>query len=205
MAKGFEFFDESCISDESDDEGEDDDECPTIRVPKGTVLQARNRWRRALIFRTLGKSFPYEFMSRKIQQLWSKHGGISVWDIGFGHYVAKFMHAGDYERALFEGPWLIRGHYIVAEEWRPNFEHGYSEVNKIRAWVRLPNLPVEYFDPDILTTIGDKIGKTIRLDNTTMSGTRGNFARICVEIDLHKPLLSKYRLRRRVMERMNVQ
>ncbi|CAN1181079.1 hypothetical protein LINPERHAP2_LOCUS35156 [Linum perenne] len=108
------------------------------------------------------------------------------------------MDTEDYERALFEGPWLIGDHYIVAEEWRPNFEPGYSVVNKIRAWVRLPSLPVEYFDPDILTMIGDKIGKTIRLDNTTMSGTRGNFARICVEIDLDKPLLSKYRLRRRV-------
>ncbi|CAN1181082.1 hypothetical protein LINPERHAP2_LOCUS35156 [Linum perenne] len=198
MNKSFEFYDEACISDDSDDEGEDDAECPTIRVSKSTVLQARSRWRRALIFRTLGKTFPYGFMTRKIQQLWAKQGGISVWDIGFGHYVAKFMDTEDYERALFEGPWLIGDHYIVAEEWRPNFEPGYSVVNKIRAWVRLPSLPVEYFDPDILTMIGDKIGKTIRLDNTTMSGTRGNFARICVEIDLDKPLLSKYRLRRRV-------
>ncbi|CAN1822969.1 hypothetical protein LINPERHAP1_LOCUS30174 [Linum perenne] len=137
-------------------------------------------------------------MTKKIQQIWAKKGDISVWDIGFGHYVAKFMHVDDYDRALFEGPWLIGDHYIVAEEWRPNFEPGHSIVNKIRAWVRLPSLPVEYFDPAILEVIENKTGKTIRLDTMTMSGTRGNFAHICVEIDLSKPLLSKYRLKRRV-------
>ncbi|CAN1143339.1 hypothetical protein LINPERHAP2_LOCUS13549 [Linum perenne] len=46
--------------------------------------------------------------------------------------------------------------------------------------------------------IGDRIGRTVRIDHTTLEGTRGNFARICVEVDLSKPLLSKYRLRRRV-------
>ncbi|CAN1133320.1 hypothetical protein LINPERHAP2_LOCUS7577 [Linum perenne] len=46
--------------------------------------------------------------------------------------------------------------------------------------------------------IGDRIGKTVRIDHTTLEGSRGNFARIYVEVDLSKPLLSKYRLRRRV-------
>ncbi|CAN1127320.1 hypothetical protein LINPERHAP2_LOCUS3977, partial [Linum perenne] len=50
----------------------------------------------------------------------------------------------------------------------------------------------------ILRNIGDKIGTTVCIDHTTLEGNRGNFARICVEVDLSKPLLSKYRLRRRV-------
>ncbi|CAN1134505.1 hypothetical protein LINPERHAP2_LOCUS8302, partial [Linum perenne] len=62
----------------------------------------------------------------------------------------------------------------------------------------LPGVPLEYFDAAILTIIGNRIGKTVRLDLTTFGGSRGNFARICVEVDLSKPLLSKYRLRRRV-------
>ncbi|CAN1120236.1 hypothetical protein LINPERHAP2_LOCUS93 [Linum perenne] len=50
----------------------------------------------------------------------------------------------------------------------------------------------------VLSTIGDNIGKTIRIDHTTLQGNRGNFVCICVEVDLSKFLLSKYRLRRRV-------
>ncbi|CAN1165511.1 hypothetical protein LINPERPRIM_LOCUS33774 [Linum perenne] len=137
-------------------------------------------------------------MVRKLQQIWGKKWRLWVWDIGYGHYVAKFMETEDYERALFEGPWMVGDHYIVSEEWRPNFEPAYSQVNNLRVWVRLPNLSIEYFDTAIHHLIGDRIGRTIRIDHTTLIGTRGNYARICVEVDLLKPLLSKYCLHRRV-------
>lgn len=42
--------------------------------------------------------------------------------------------------------------------------------------------------------IGDKIGRTIKVDGTTILISRGKFARVCVEIDITKPLLSKYTL-----------
>ncbi|CAN1136871.1 hypothetical protein LINPERHAP2_LOCUS9721, partial [Linum perenne] len=61
-----------------------------------------------------------------------------------------------------------------------------------------PRLPLEYFDSSILKIIGDRIRRTVRIDHTTLEGSRGNFVRICVEVNLSKPLLSKYRLRRRV-------
>ncbi|CAN1121473.1 hypothetical protein LINPERHAP2_LOCUS809, partial [Linum perenne] len=64
--------------------------------------------------------------------------------------------------------------------------------------VRLPRLPLEYFDYSILKRIGDRIVKTVRVDHTTLESSRGNFARLYVEVDLSKPLLLKYRLRRRV-------
>ncbi|CAN1182170.1 hypothetical protein LINPERHAP2_LOCUS35835 [Linum perenne] len=92
---------------------------------------------------------------------------------------------------------MVGDHYVVSKEWRPNFEPGYSQVNTIRAWVRLPGLPLENFDVEILKLIGDRIGKIVRVDETTLFGSRGNYARMCVEIDLHKTLVSKYRLHRR--------
>ncbi|CAN1140424.1 hypothetical protein LINPERHAP2_LOCUS11853 [Linum perenne] len=54
------------------------------------------------------------------------------------------------------------------------------------------------FIKKILRLVGDKIGKTIRTDGTTLFGNCGNYACICVKVDLRKPLLSKYRLHRRV-------
>ncbi|CAN1124932.1 hypothetical protein LINPERHAP1_LOCUS19150, partial [Linum perenne] len=68
----------------------------------------------------------------------------------------------------------------------------------IRVWVRLPGIPLENFDVGILTLVGNKIGKTVRVDGTTLFGARGNYVRVCVEIDPHKPLVSKYRLHCRV-------
>ncbi|XVF51100.1 hypothetical protein PTKIN_Ptkin04bG0157300 [Pterospermum kingtungense] len=44
--------------------------------------------------------------------------------------------------------------------------------------------------------IGRLIGKPLKVDKTPMAASRGRFARLCVEVDLEKPLLSKFRLRR---------
>lgn len=44
---------------------------------------------------------------------------------------------------------------------------------------------------------GNKIERTRKVDNTTLSASRGKFARVCVEIDLNKPLKSGYTLRNR--------
>ncbi|CAN1130136.1 hypothetical protein LINPERHAP2_LOCUS5656, partial [Linum perenne] len=49
-----------------------------------------------------------------------------------------------------------------------------------------------------LRLIEDRIGKIVCINHTTLEGSRSNFARISVEVDLSKSLLSKYRLRRRV-------
>ncbi|CAN1161430.1 hypothetical protein LINPERHAP2_LOCUS23907 [Linum perenne] len=93
---------------------------------------------------------------------------------------------------------MVADHYVVSEEWRPYFRPEDSSLSSLRVWIRLPGIPLEYFDYGILKRIGDRIGKTVRIDHTTLEGSRGNFARICVEVDISKPLLSKYRLRRRV-------
>ncbi|CAN1148093.1 hypothetical protein LINPERHAP2_LOCUS16254 [Linum perenne] len=137
-------------------------------------------------------------MSRKIPQLWARKGGVEVFDIGWGFYVVRFETVSDQERAMFGGPWMVGDHYVVLQNWRPHFRPEDSSLSTLRVWVRLPGLPLEYFDAAILSTIGDKIGKTIRIDYTTLQGNRGNYARICVEVDISKPLLSKYRMRRRV-------
>ena len=41
--------------------------------------------------------------------------------------------------------------------------------------------------------VGEKIRKPIRIDQTTRLVSRGKFARLCVEVDITKPLLSKFK------------
>lgn len=54
---------------------------------------------------------------------------------------------------------------------------------------------MEYFDEEWLQKAGDKIGKTIKVDNTTRATTSGRFAKVHVEIDMSKPLRANYRIR----------
>lgn len=57
---------------------------------------------------------------------------------------------------------------------------------------------MKHHDKALLLRIGNKIGKTIRIDKTTELRARGCFVRLYMEMDLSKPLLSRFRLRRRV-------
>ncbi|CAN0846803.1 hypothetical protein LINGRAHAP2_LOCUS4629, partial [Linum grandiflorum] len=42
--------------------------------------------------------------------------------------------------------------------------------------------------------ITSRIGKPVRVDRVTKEGARGKYARVCVEVDLTKPLLPKYKI-----------
>lgn len=54
--------------------------------------------------------------------------------------------------------------------------------------MQLHNLPVEFWDGESLETISFSLGHLLKIDDYTFSLSRSKFARICVEIDLTKPL-----------------
>lgn len=55
--------------------------------------------------------------------------------------------------------------------------------------MRLPELPIEYYDEEALHDIGNAIGPMLRVDVNTFMEKRGRFARICVQVDVDKPLV----------------
>lgn len=83
-------------------------------------------------------------------------------------------------------------------EWAPNFRPERGTIDKVVVWVRLRELPIEYYDMDFLHFVGDRIRCTIKVDKNTMAIKRGKYARICVEIDLDKPLLPMFEIKKHI-------
>ncbi|EOY23818.1 Uncharacterized protein TCM_015594 [Theobroma cacao] len=52
-------------------------------------------------------------------------------------------------------------------------------------------MPLEFYDQVVLTSIGNAIGRMEKIDRTKADIFRGKFARLCVEVDLRKPLVPK--------------
>lgn len=50
-------------------------------------------------------------------------------------------------------------------------------------------MPIEFYDPTSLLKIGKAIGLVLRIDSHTVNGARGRFARLCVQVNLDKPLI----------------
>ncbi|KAL4274788.1 hypothetical protein AHAS_Ahas20G0042200 [Arachis hypogaea] len=107
------------------------------------------------------------------------------------YFLVHFSYGDDYSHALMEGPWMIAGHYLIVQRWRPFFLFGSIEVRKIALWVRIPNLPIELYNHRFLWRVGSAIGHMLKVDRTTSIHSREKFARICVEIDLAKQLVPR--------------
>lgn len=67
---------------------------------------------------------------------------------------------------------------------RPNFLSEKEEITSSLVWVHFPVLPLEYYLDRWLRRAGNKIGKTTKVDATTLVASRGKFSRVCVEVDL---------------------
>ncbi|KAL6125131.1 hypothetical protein ACLB2K_073191 [Fragaria x ananassa] len=55
-------------------------------------------------------------------------------------------------------------------------------------WVRILDLPVKFFKDFTAAKIGKILGDVVKVDPLTIGQSRGKFARVCIEIDLSKPL-----------------
>ncbi|XP_058775976.1 uncharacterized protein LOC131650277 [Vicia villosa] len=96
---------------------------------------------------------------------------------------------------MVDGPWFIYDHYLTVKEWTPDFHPENDSIVNVAVWIRISGLPVEYYNPKVLQVIGNLVGRTVKVDKNMLQSERGKYARICVEVDISKPLLAMFELK----------
>ncbi|CAN1787565.1 hypothetical protein LINPERHAP1_LOCUS17702 [Linum perenne] len=114
-------------------------------------------------------------------------------------FLVRFANEDDSAKAAFDGPWKIYDYYISVSQWSMSFDED-EPIKSILTWVRLPKLPIHYFNSMAVHRIGNYIGRTVQLDLATLDRSRCQYTCVCVEVDLTKPLLGKYMLEDRVLK-----
>lgn len=165
-------------------------------MSKKEKIRLRRCGRKTLIVKVWGRLVGYNYLLKRLHTIWRPKAAIEFVAFENGYYLVRFGAEEDYKYAKFEGPWMVLDHYLIVKEWMPNFDPFTDTTEKMLVWVRFPCLPIEYYDSDFLMRVGEKIGKLIRFDDATGNATRGLFARMCVEINITKPFLEKFRQRR---------
>ena len=97
----------------------------------------------------------------------------------------QFSCKEDHDMVLRRGPWFLGDHFLSIRPWEPNFKPLMVSVSTIAVWIRLNELPIEYYEVEALQQLGNSIGKVLRIDTHTVAETRGRFARLCVQVDIH--------------------
>ena len=165
---------------------------PQISFSEEERLRLGRKWQYSLIIKLLGRNLGYMQLNRKLQAMWGQSGQVDLSFIGNGFMLATFRSKEDYFYALEGGPWLIQNHYLTVQTWKSNFNPWTERIKKLAIWVRLPGLPVEYYDRKFFFNLGNQIGTALKIDEMTLRRARTMFARMCVEIDLESPLIPSY-------------
>ncbi|XP_050259306.1 uncharacterized protein LOC126704364 [Quercus robur] len=183
------------FEDGMDDEVESDGEVETlwqgllaVKIPRELKQRIRKPWTSAFIVKVYGRSVGLNFIQGRLLALWKPAGRLDCVDLGHGFFLTRLSLSEDYENVLRKGPWFVGDHFLSIRPWEPDFKPALASVSSIAVWIRLNELPIEYYNAEALQLIGKAIGNVLRIDTFTASETRGRFARLCVQVDVEKPL-----------------
>ncbi|KAL6551288.1 hypothetical protein OROMI_021776 [Orobanche minor] len=101
-------------------------------------------------------------------------------------------------QSLCDKLWLKREHSFAGFpmrlfKWSPTFDFRH-EPAVVPIWIKIHNLPAQWFDLRSLRTIGRLVGNFVKVDDCTLNRTKMTFARICVTINLEVDLVPKINL-----------
>ena len=190
-AKAFECSETLELDADSDEEVEELREGLTaIKLTRETKMRIRKPWSNALIIKLYGRTIGFNFLQSKINLMWKPVGSLVCVDLGKEFYSVRFSLKEDMDAVLNNGPWFIGGHFLSIRPWEPLFKPASASVSSIAVWVRLHELPLELYEMEVLKQIGEAIGRVLRIDSHTAMEARGRYARLCIQLDVNKPLIN---------------
>ncbi|KAI9109872.1 hypothetical protein K1719_018913 [Acacia pycnantha] len=96
------------------------DSLPKLSMSDERLMGLCRPWKDALILSLLGKSTNLEMMKDRIAWI-LRSRSFELIDLPNNYFVFKTGNRDLRLRLLFDGPWVIQGHYLAVQRWSPNF------------------------------------------------------------------------------------
>ncbi|CAI9263408.1 unnamed protein product [Lactuca saligna] len=135
----------------------------------------------------VGKKLAFPTVNHFSFKMWKMYGlkDIMVNDEGF--FFFKFDSKEGMMSVLEGGPWLINNVPMFVQRWRPGLVLSKPQINSVPVWVKVFNVPLEYWNSKGITLIANEIGKPIAMDKITQKMCnehwgRPTFMRFLVEM-----------------------
>ncbi|KAG0470660.1 hypothetical protein HPP92_017360 [Vanilla planifolia] len=167
---------------------------PSYLVDDAIIMSAEASMRRRdfhqhdLVGRVFGNSLPFHVIVRLLMRRWGHLKNFRILDLSAGCFCLHFESTEDRNSIWLNGPWQVAGQAMGLDVWTPNFRPSTNSAMHAPVWVRFPALPLLYWDTENIIRIAKSIGDPILLDGWTGDLQRSTYARVCVRMDLSKPL-----------------
>ncbi|XP_026459205.1 uncharacterized protein LOC113359831 [Papaver somniferum] len=110
--------------------------------------------------------------------------------LGKGYFIIKLDNEEDKLHKV-SGNWVVDEQEITLKNWEPNFNPTTQKTSLAYVWVNFPGLSIEYWKENIILQMGKALGRSIKVDETTLKKEEGFYASVLVVMDLSKAIPSK--------------
>jgi hypothetical protein len=141
----------------------------------------------------IGKLIADRFVAKEVLRApllraWKPTGSVSFRDLGDNIFLADFEHEWDKSRILEGRSWLFDGNLVSLSEYDGLTPPSQMEFDKASFWMRMYILPLACMGKEIGIKIGSSVGLVEEIDIFDDEVGWGEYLRICVLLDLQKPL-----------------
>ncbi|KAK3189539.1 hypothetical protein Dsin_029100 [Dipteronia sinensis] len=165
-----------------------------VSHPMEVAEDGSKAWKNCLVGYFIEKKLPFSLVNNIAMHLWGNRGLQEVLANDKGFFFFKFSDDEACSNVLESGPWLFVGRMVILKKWHPRLILTKETYSKISVWVKLFNIPHEYWNEEGLSHIASVIGKPLYADSLIESMKRISYARVCIEIDATYELVDSFDL-----------
>ncbi|KAL8497099.1 hypothetical protein ACS0TY_020687 [Phlomoides rotata] len=160
----------------------------TVIVDEQLYKEGVSELRDSLIGRIIhvcgDKPVAHETLVTRLGDIWGIKTPWSLTPLGEGYYNMRFSYDADMEKFFARRLWQLKPGLLRLQRWVPDFNPFRVNTSVVQAWIRISELPLEYWNKHIITALASAVGTVIKIDERTLSRTMGCFARVLVDLDL---------------------
>ncbi|WOL20094.1 hypothetical protein Cni_G28896 [Canna indica] len=156
-----------------------------VKITDKDLMEARSNCKLAMYGKFFGRTSPLELVRNLMPKIWKLKSSCQIVDLSAGFFVFKFENEKDYWNTFGGGPWFLRGQALSLIPWKDSFQPLTEFISSVGA---TPGVTIRVFESKYSTTNCCWMGRPIKIDEYTKLGARGKFARICILLDIMKPL-----------------
>ncbi|GLJ42904.1 hypothetical protein SUGI_0889390 [Cryptomeria japonica] len=145
----------------------------------------------AIICRFIGQRSDRKTIEKWIEETWKTPQITKFMPKGF--FIMVFASEEERKKVLDGGLWTMRSKPLYIQKWCRNFNPSKTEPYEKPIWIRLNNLPLEYWSEEALEKIGRSLGTLMELDAEIANGNSYLYARIKLVAVRRMPQLIKLR------------
>jgi hypothetical protein len=142
----------------------------------------------ALIGKFLGLWPTEKDLARWIKEWWNPKGDYEIQLSSKGFFTIILYNLEDKDRIFDNGPYFYNSAGLFLRFWTDRFSPEQEDFSRAPVWIRLYSLPQEFWLEEILMGLGNTVGQYVKTSEATKIRKYTSYARICVYMDISKPL-----------------